>query len=96
MSNVKYTHFLDDNQRSNNKQHSADNVQGFLNREVLKSFFSVSGPDNAHVWTAGHEKIPQNWYKRPSTNPYGAVAAVVCLTISSSLSSSLLLTLFQG
>ncbi|TVY13783.1 Aromatic peroxygenase [Lachnellula arida] len=61
--------------------HSADNIQGYLNRDILKTFFSVSGPDNAHVWSAGQEQIPQNWYKRPSTNPYGAVPAVADVAI---------------
>ncbi|KAH8601004.1 hypothetical protein B0O99DRAFT_681860 [Bisporella sp. PMI_857] len=61
--------------------HSADNIQGYLDRNILKSFFSVSGPDNAHVWTPGHEKIPQNWYKRPSTNPYDAARAVADVVI---------------
>ena len=62
-------------------KHSADNIQGYLNRDILKTFFSVSGPDDAHVWTPGHEQIPQNWYKRPSSNPYGAVAAVADVAI---------------
>lgn len=66
---------------TNSKKHSSDNIQGYLNRDILKSFFSVSGPDSAHVWTPGHEKIPQNWYKRPSSNPYGAVAAVADVAI---------------
>lgn len=61
--------------------HSADEVQGYLNRDILKTFFSISGPDNAHVWTSGYEQIPQNWYKRPSTNPYGAVPAVADVAI---------------
>ncbi|CZR61315.1 uncharacterized protein PAC_11211 [Phialocephala subalpina] len=61
--------------------HSADNIQGYLSRDILKTFFSVSGPDNAHTWTAGHEQIPQNWYKRPSSNPYGAVPAFADVAI---------------
>ncbi|EPE28884.1 Cloroperoxidase [Glarea lozoyensis ATCC 20868] len=61
--------------------HSADNIQGYLNRDILKTFFAVSGPDNGHVWNAGQEKIPQNWYKRPSNNPYGAAAAAADVAI---------------
>ncbi|KAG4429585.1 hypothetical protein IFR05_014934 [Cadophora sp. M221] len=61
--------------------HSADNIQGTLTRETLKSFFSISGPDGAHVWTAGHERIPLNWYKRPTANPYGAVPAFADVAI---------------
>lgn len=30
----------------------------------MKSFFSVSGPDDALVYTPGHERIPDNFYKR--------------------------------
>ncbi|KAH6663854.1 hypothetical protein B0J14DRAFT_630715 [Halenospora varia] len=61
--------------------HSATNIQGYLDRSILKTFFSVSGPDNAHVWNAGQERIPLNWYKRPSNNPYGAVAAAADVAI---------------
>jgi hypothetical protein len=63
-------------------QHSADNIQGYLNRDILKTFFAVSGPDGALVWNSGQEKIPQNWYKRPSNNPYGAVAAAVGISLT--------------
>jgi hypothetical protein len=51
--------------------HSAENPGGFLSREVLKSFFSVTGdaPGN-FVHTRGHERIPENWYKRPTANAY--------------------------
>lgn len=63
------------------KKHSADNIQGYLNCDILKTFFSVNGPDDVHVWTLGHEQIPQNWYKRPSSNPYGAVPAVADVAI---------------
>lgn len=57
--------------------HSAENKNGFLTRSVLKSFFAISGPDNALVYTPGTERIPENWYRRPTSNPYGAVAAAV-------------------
>lgn len=57
--------------------HSADQPNGFLTRDVLKSFFAISGPDNAHVYKKGTEQIPLNWYRRPVTNPYGAAEAAV-------------------
>jgi hypothetical protein len=57
--------------------HSADNVNGYLTRDILKSFFAVTGPDGAHVWNSGQEKIPLDWYRRPSSNPYDEVRAVV-------------------
>ncbi|KAF2122406.1 Chloroperoxidase [Lophiotrema nucula] len=55
--------------------HSADRPQGFLTKDVLKSFFAVSGPDNALIWNPGQERIPDNWYRRPSSNPYDAARA---------------------
>ncbi|KAF2799324.1 Cloroperoxidase [Melanomma pulvis-pyrius CBS 109.77] len=55
--------------------HSAERPNGFLTREVLKSFFAISGPDNALVWNRGKERIPDNWYRRPSSNPYDAARA---------------------
>ncbi|KAF2429338.1 Cloroperoxidase [Tothia fuscella] len=55
--------------------HSAENKNGFLTKEVLKSFFAISGPDTAHVYSQGKERIPLNWYRRPTSNPYNAPAA---------------------
>jgi hypothetical protein len=59
--------------------HSAERPNGFLTREVLKAFFAISGPDNALVWNRGKERIPNNWYRRPSSNPYDAARAGVRL-----------------
>ncbi|KAF8847789.1 Cloroperoxidase [Acephala macrosclerotiorum] len=53
----------------------------YLSRDILKSFFSVSGLDNAHIWTPGHEQMPQNWHKRLSSNPYGAMPAFANIAI---------------
>jgi len=55
--------------------HSAERPNGFLTREVLKDFFAISGPDNGLVWNPGKERIPDNWYRRPSSNPYDAARA---------------------
>lgn len=52
--------------------HSAEEPSGFLHRNVLKEFFSVTGPEDKHVWKAGYEHIPENWYRRPSNNRYDA------------------------
>lgn len=57
--------------------HSDEEKNGYLDRDILKTFFAISGEDGAHVWNKGQEQIPQNWYRRPSSNPYGAVPAVV-------------------
>jgi hypothetical protein len=68
--------------------HSADNKNGFLTKEVLKSFFAISGPDNALVYNQGQEQIPQNWYRRPTSNPYNAPAAAVSTSDSRYQSAS--------
>jgi hypothetical protein len=51
--------------------HSAENPSGFLTRDVLKSFFAVSGDaPGRFVHNRGQERIPDNWYKRPFSNAY--------------------------
>lgn len=47
--------------------HSAEYSEGMLNRDVLKSFMSVTGEPGSFKWTKGHEKIPDNWYHRDRT-----------------------------
>ncbi|CZR61858.1 uncharacterized protein PAC_11755 [Phialocephala subalpina] len=49
---------------------SAEHPEGVLNQEVLKSFFSITGESGNFVWTEGHEKIPDNWYKRAIGDEY--------------------------
>jgi hypothetical protein len=61
--------------------HTADNKNGYLDRNILKTFFAISGPDDAHVYNAGQERIPLNWYRRPTSNPYGAKEAVADVAI---------------
>lgn len=53
---------------------SATYPEGYLNGEVLKSFFSVTGTPGNFTYTPGYERIPDNWYKR-------AIGDVCCLTI---------------
>jgi len=52
--------------------HFAEHPSGHLNRDILKTSFSVDRLDDAHVWHPGQEKIPQNWYRRNSNNQYSA------------------------
>lgn len=40
-------------------------------KETLKSFFAVTGPEGAFVYKRGEERIPENYYRRPT--PYGVV-----------------------
>jgi hypothetical protein len=50
--------------------HSAENPGGYLDRETLKSFFAVSGEPGSFTINRGHERIPTNWYRRPSTSAH--------------------------
>ncbi|KAJ4356738.1 uncharacterized protein N0V89_004774 [Didymosphaeria variabile] len=47
--------------------HSADIPGGTLTRDVLKSFYSVTGEPGSFVYKPGYERIPDNWYKRPDS-----------------------------
>jgi len=50
---------------------SAEHPEGILNKDVLKSFFSITGNDtNDLQYTPGHERIPENWYKRALGDEY--------------------------
>lgn len=69
--------------------HTDDEKNGYLNRDILKTFFAISGEDGAHVWNKGQEQIPQNWYRRPSSDPYGAVPAVVSKSLRRARGESL-------
>lgn len=56
--------------------HSADNVGGTLPKSILNSFFAVKEDKNGKMtWMPGQDRIPDNWYRRPSNNPYGVAAA---------------------
>jgi hypothetical protein len=45
--------------------HSAEHPRGYLSPEVFEQFFSYTRDDNNQlVFTYGHERIPDNWYKR--------------------------------
>lgn len=47
--------------------HSASQPHGFLTHEVLASWFSMTKTsDGTYTATQGHERIPENWYRRKS------------------------------
>ncbi|CAE6341197.1 unnamed protein product [Rhizoctonia solani] len=46
--------------------HSMESPQGILNHKVLKSFFAVSGSGVNLTYQNGFERIPENWYRRPT------------------------------
>lgn len=50
--------------------HTAEAPDGVLNGEVLKSFMAMSGNPGNFTWTQGHERIPENWYRRSLTDGY--------------------------
>ncbi|CCG81135.1 Putative uncharacterized protein [Taphrina deformans PYCC 5710] len=60
--------------------HSAEYPNGFLSRDTLKSFMGVteSGGNDDGTGTLsfnpGTERIPDNWYRRSSSNPYSIPA----------------------
>ncbi|EME40120.1 hypothetical protein DOTSEDRAFT_56398 [Dothistroma septosporum NZE10] len=64
---------------------SAENKGGVLNGEVLKSFFSVTGTPGNFVHTPGHEQIPLNWYKRPTSEPMNTVDTNVDTVINNGM-----------
>lgn len=53
---------------SNKSAEHPDN--GILDKEMLKSFFAISGPDNNLTYTYGYERIPANFYRRAIGNEY--------------------------
>ncbi|CZS91364.1 related to oxidase [Rhynchosporium agropyri] len=53
--------------------HTAEEPSG----AIFKEFFSVTGDYPNFNWIPGHEKIPANWYRRTSTNPYSLPAALL-------------------
>ncbi|CAE6416161.1 unnamed protein product [Rhizoctonia solani] len=56
------THFLSPALLSN---HSMEHPDGFLNHDVLKTFYSVTGYGDSLTYQPGHERIPEGWYRRP-------------------------------
>jgi hypothetical protein len=54
--------------------HSAEQPAGYLDGYNFRSFFGVDtsgGPGN-FKWLRGQERVPEDWYRRPSYAPYGA------------------------
>jgi len=49
---------------------SEEYPMGLLNGEVLKSFYSITDDYPNFQYTAGHERIPDNWYKRNLVDYY--------------------------
>lgn len=52
--------------------HTAEEPSGYLDGYNFKTFFGVAGDPGSFVWERGQEMVPENWYRRPSDNPYTA------------------------
>ncbi|KAH7157930.1 hypothetical protein B0J13DRAFT_650717 [Dactylonectria estremocensis] len=57
-------------------------IEGRLSKENLKSFFSVYGPEDNMTYVVGHERIPENFYRRPYTDYTIAANALDIITYS--------------
>jgi hypothetical protein len=49
---------------------SEEYPEGYLDADVLKSFFAISGEPGSFQWNEGQERIPDNWYKRAIGDEY--------------------------
>jgi hypothetical protein len=49
---------------------SAEYPDGYLDGNVLKAFFSITGEPGSFEHTEGHERIPDNWYTRAQGDEY--------------------------
>ena len=50
--------------------HSAASPEGRLDKETLKSFFSITGDEGSFTYTPGNERIPEDWYRRAVGDEY--------------------------
>nr|POF17519.1 aromatic peroxygenase [Quercus suber] len=53
--------------------HSAEEPNGYFDGNQFKQFFAISGTYPNFKWNRGQERIPENWYRRTSTNQYNVV-----------------------
>ncbi|KAF8174713.1 Chloroperoxidase [Mycena galopus ATCC 62051] len=57
--------------------HSAAQPDGYLDKEVLKSFYGMNGPDGNLSYRHGYERIPDNWFRRPFGQEYTLAIGVL-------------------
>lgn len=50
--------------------HTEEHPEGILNLDVLKSFMAIEGERGNFTWVPGHERIPDNWYRRAYGDSY--------------------------
>ncbi|TVY51306.1 Aromatic peroxygenase-like protein [Lachnellula cervina] len=64
---------------------SAENPEGYLNGDVLMSFFAMTkNDDGSFTYTPGNERIPDNWYKRAIGDEY-SIPFLTLDTVSAAL-----------
>lgn len=56
--------------------HTAEEPAGYLDGYNFKSFFGIEGEPGSFKWLPGQERVPENWYRRPSYAPYEATDVV--------------------
>ncbi|CAE6472163.1 unnamed protein product [Rhizoctonia solani] len=54
--------------------HSAEHPEGILGHDILKSFYGVTGDSSSLTYQPGHERIPENWYRRPDDYDIPAIS----------------------
>ena len=60
--------------------HSAERPEGVLTPSDLMDFFSYTrGADGSLIHTPGHEKIPEDWYKRAISDPWSIADILAAL-----------------
>ncbi|KAH7346800.1 Chloroperoxidase [Rhexocercosporidium sp. MPI-PUGE-AT-0058] len=52
--------------------HTKEEPSGYLDGYNFKTFFGVSGEPGSFKWLPSQERVPENWYRRPSANQYTA------------------------
>lgn len=62
--------------------HSAEEPNGYLDGEMFKTWFAIEGDYPNFKWLPGQERIPDNWYKRTTTNEYNAVNVFMDLGVN--------------
>lgn len=65
--------------------HSAEVPGGTLTRDTLKSFMSVVGEPGSFEQVRGHERIPDNWYRRPTLDAHNIPEVLVDLFLNNGI-----------
>ncbi|KAL4792210.1 hypothetical protein BDV19DRAFT_400698 [Aspergillus venezuelensis] len=48
------------------RNHSTEQPDGVLTKEIVRNFYGVYGDDGNLTYREGWERIPENWYKKPT------------------------------